>query len=434
MNNAKQPTEKAEPLTEQETISDMPSPDESGDTSAVQPTEKKRFLNYKLLTVILIAAILIILPVTTLIKAVGMPDGTFSETENRYLADFPELNMDSILTEDFMEGFEDYFSDRFILREDWINLKNNVDRLLGKTEIKDIFTADGRMMEAWKGWDEKSVNENLDAMSAFAESHVGKNQKVYLMLSPNAQEIYKETLPPFCGAADQKAFIDMCGKYSEYVTPVGIYNILSAERDKYIFYRTDHHWTSLGAFFAYTEAGKIMGFEPYGIDYFNIEHASDDFRGTLYSQTLDGGIKPDIIDFYIPSDGSQKLKMTVFDGEESTEYNSLYFREYLDKKDKYSSFLGLNVPMLTIESELSEDADKGSLLIFRDSYANSLIPFLVNHYSKITVLDLRYINTKFKDLGIDTNSYSAVLFAYNTITFSEDTNIRKLTYLDGLDD
>ncbi len=387
---------------------------------------------YKLLTIIVICIAALIIPTATLIRASGMPEKSFSETENRYLADFPEFNIDTVLSEEFMNGFEEYFSDRFIMREEWINIKNNFDRLLGKKEIKDIFTEDGRMMEAWKGWDEKSVSENLDAMKKFADVHAENEQKIYFMLSPNAQEIYKDTLPAFCGAADQKSFIDMCYGISDNITPIDIYSCLYSARNDYIFYRTDHHWTSGGAFLAYRDAGEYMGFTPYSIDKFNIEHASDTFRGTLYSQTLDNSIKPDIIDFYIPVTGEPKLTLTAGSGENSETRDSLYFREYIDKKDKYSSFLGLNVPVIEINTELSEDNDKGSLLIFKDSYANSLIPFLVNHYSKITVLDLRYINTPFDTIDIDTNSYDSILFVYNTITFSEDTNIRKLCFLDGI--
>ncbi|MCH5323796.1 MAG: hypothetical protein J1E39_01160 [Eubacterium sp.] len=387
---------------------------------------------YKLLTLGLVGAIALIIPITTIIKASGMPERSFSETENRYLADLPKFSWESVRDEEFMEDFEEYFSDRFILREEWINIKNSVDRLLGKTEIKNIFTIDGRMMEAWKGWDEAGLNANLNAMAEFAENH-SQNQKVYFMLSPNAQEIYKDTLPAFCGAADQKAFIDSCYGISDNIYGIDVYSALYGARNDYIFYRTDHHWTSGGAFLAYREAGEVMGYEPYSIDKFNIEHASNEFRGTLYSQTLDNSVKPDIIDFYIPAGGSPQQTLHVFDGEKTEKYYSLYFREYLDKKDKYSSFLGLNVPMLEIETELSEDVDKGSLLIFKDSYANTLIPFLTNHYSKITVLDLRYINLPLADMGVDTNSYGSILFMYNTITFSEDTNVRKLGFLDKSD-
>ncbi len=386
---------------------------------------------YKVLTVGVIAAAALIIPISTFIKSANMPAKPFSETENRYLTVMPEFNSDNYFDKSFMNDFESWFSDRFILREEWINVKNNVDRLLGRTEIKDIFTVNGRMMEAWKGYDEKNLSANLSAMEVFAKNH--PEQSVFFMLAPNAQEIYKDTLPAFCGAGDQKSFISKCYQ-TEGVHGIDIYNTLYSARNDYIYYRTDHHWTSAGAYAAYCEAGESMGYTPYGINHFNIEHASDSFRGTLYSKTLDNSITPDIIDFYIPINGNIKQTLTVDDGEEVKTYDSLYFREYLDKKDKYSAFLGLNVPILEIDTQLPEDVDKGSLLIFRDSYANSIIPFLTNHYSKITVLDLRYINMPLADLGVNVNQYGSVLFMYNVITFSADTNVKKLTFLDSKTD
>ena len=105
------------------------------------------------------------------------------------------------------------------------------------------------------------------------------------------------------------------------------------------------------------------------------------------------------------------------------EYDSLYFREYLEVKDKYSSFMGTNSPLMTITSD--ENPNGQSILIFKDSYAHSFIPFLTNHYSNITILDMRYINAGYSSL-VDIEEFDSVLILYNSITFSEDTGIRKL--------
>lgn len=383
---------------------------------------------HKILMIVLFAAISIIIPVITIIKSSELPAKPFSETENRYLQEFPEISFDTITDKSFMEDFQEYFSDRFILREEWIGLKNNVDRLLGQKEIKGIFTEDGRMMEAWKSYDSASVEKNLAAMQSFSEKY--KDVNMYFMLAPNAQEIYSDTLPANCGAASQKAFIKMCYDNTPSITSIDVYSSLYSSREDYIYYRTDHHWTSLGAYLAYNAASPIMRFTPYTIDKFNIEHASDSFRGTLYSKTLDNSITPDTIDYYTLAAGSPELKLTVYaDSNNAKEYDSLYFREYLNKKDKYSSFLGVNVPMLEINTKLPSENDNGSLLVIKDSYAHSLIPFLVNNYSKITVIDLRYINGVLSDMGVNVDDYESVLFMYNVITFSQDTNLRKLNFL-----
>ena len=107
----------------------------------------------------------------------------------------------------------------------------------------------------------------------------------------------------------------------------------------------------------------------------------------------------------------------------------MYFRDYLTKKDKYSSFLGANVPVLTITSNIPKEADNGSLLVIKDSYAHSLVPFLAKNYSKITVVDLRYINGTFEDVEVNLEDYDSALFMYNVITFSQDVNVKKLSFM-----
>ncbi len=383
---------------------------------------------HKYLMVGLFALVSLILPIITIINSLQMPEKPFSENENRYLQEFPDLNADTLIDKSFMQDFESYFSDRFVLREDWISIKNNFDKFLGKKEIKGIFTEDGRMIEAWREYDKTSVEANLKAMNTFAEKFKGVN--MYFMLTPTAQEIYSETLPANSGVGNQKAFIKMCYEMTPELSGIDAYSSLYAARDKYLYYRTDHHWTSLGAYTAYTAAGNTMKYTPYSLDKFSVEHASNSFKGTLYSKTLDNSITPDIMDYYYLSSGEPELTMTVFDGMKETTYSSLYFRDYLDKKDKYSSFLGPNAPIIQIESNVTAENDNGSLLVIKDSYAHALVPFLTKNYSKITVIDLRYIQAgTLYDMGVNPANYDSVLFMYNVITFSEDINIKKLNFL-----
>ena len=139
---------------------------------------------------------------------------------------------------------------------------------------------------------------------------------------------------------------------------------------------------------------------------------------------------PDTIDIYSLAQGEPSVQVSVYSSAESTAtYDSMYFREFLSQKDKYSAFLGQNVPRIDIDTELSEENDKGSLLIIKDSYAHSLVPFLSKHYSHITMLDLRYINSDLSNIGVDVSKYGTTLFMYNVITFSQDENVKKLNFV-----
>ena len=386
---------------------------------------------YKILLIGLFALISVAVPVATIISSADLPENAFSENENRYLEKMPEFNFDTVTDKSFMTKFENFFSDRIVLREQWIGLMNDFDRILGKKEIKGIFTEDGRMMQSWRTSDYSvdSVNKNLAAMEKFAEKY--PKMKMYFMLAPNAQEIYSDTLPANCGAADQKLFIKNCYDSLPSITGIDVYSGLLAAKNEYIYYRTDHHWTSYGAYIGYKSAASAMKFTAYSEDKFSIEHASNEFRGTLYSKTLDNGITPDTIDIYTLANNEPQVKVSVYKSgaEPDSTYSSLYFREFLDVKDKYSTFLGQNVPRIDIDSEIPQENDKGSLLIIKDSYAHSLIPFLTKNYSHITVLDLRYINSDLSNIGVSLKDYENVLFMYNVITFSQDTNVKKLDFI-----
>ena len=386
---------------------------------------------YKILLIGLFALISITVPVATIISSAQLPENAFSENENRYLEKMPEFNFDTVTDKSFMTKFENFFADRIVLREQWIGLMNDFDRILGKKEIKGIFTEDGRMIQSWRTSDYSadSVSKNLSAMESFAEKY--PKMKMYFMLAPNAQEIYSDTLPANCGAADQKQFIKNCYDSLPSLTNIDVYSGLLAAKNEYIYYRTDHHWTSYGAYIGYKAAASAMKFTAYNEDKFSVEHASNEFRGTLYSKTLDNSITPDTIDIYALANNEPQVKVSVYKSgaEPDSTYDSLYFREFLDVKDKYSTFLGQNVPRIDIDSDIPQENDKGSLLIFKDSYAHSLIPFLAKNYSHITVLDLRYINSDLSNIGVNLKDYENVLFMYNVITFSQDTNVKKLDFI-----
>lgn len=384
---------------------------------------------YKKIMVALFAVFLTGMPILTLVF-LSPEEKTFSENENRYLAGFPEYNFESYKNEEFMEGFDDWISDRFFGREDWIVMKNTSNKLLGKTENNGVFVNNGMMMQKWDGYDEAVYQKNLDAINGFLERH--GEIPTYFMLVPNAQEIYKENVPKFAEIGDQKEFIEnFYGSLKNITGTIDVYSDLADNKDSYIYYRTDHHWTSYGAYLAYIAAGKELGYEGINLDKFSVEHASDSFKGTLYSRTLDSSVKLDTMDYYTLTDNEPEVKVSVFDEYDSKtgnitfkEYDSMYFREYLDTKDKYSSFLGQNSPIVTVENENAK-SDK-SLLIIKDSYAHSIVPFLTKEYKKVTMLDLRYIRTDFQTMA-RLEDYDGLLFLYNVITFSEDDlNIIKL--------
>ncbi len=390
------------------------------------------------LAIALFAVVLLGLPIAT----IALPNQERSENENRTLAKFPTLvnekkledaesfgdyidavKWDYITVRDknsYMDDLEVYYSDHLAGRESWVQAKNRMETLIGKEEISGVYTLDDQMIQVFKEYDEKAVADSLKAMSSFAESH--PTLPCTLMLAPTAQEIFYNDMPKYNGYLSQKTFIESCYSNVSHITTIDALSHLSGHKDDYAYYRTDHHWTSLGAYYAYYAAGKALGYTPYSVNEFDVELASSDFLGTLYSKTLDASVTPDVISYWHLKNGAPEITMTVFDGVGETVYDTLYVRDYLDVKDKYSSFTGSNQPIIDIETDLKNGK---RLLLIKDSYAHSLVPFLANHYEKITMVDMRYING---DLNyfLDLDEYTQAMFMYNVVSFAEDETARKI--------
>ncbi len=390
------------------------------------------------LMIALFAIVLLVIPITT----AALPKRERSENENRSLAKKPSLiddnkwekaeNVGDYLGavkwkyinnregKAFKDDFETYFCDHMAGRETWVKLCNKLTQFSGQREINDVYTLDNQLVQTFKTYDETTVAASIKAMNTFAERF--SDIPMYIMLAPTAQEVFSSKIPSYTGLMSEKAFIESVYSKMENIGTIDCLSNISAHSNEYVYYRTDHHWTSLGAFYAYQAAAKSLGYSAYGMNSFNIETVSRDFRGTLYSRTLDDNIKPDVMDYYFLANGEPTVKMSCRNDRETKVYDSLYVREFLEVKDKYSSYTGSNVPVVTIETNV----DNGkNLLMIKDSYAHSLVPFLSKHYSKITMVDMRYINTSLNSV-IDMDEYTEALFMFNVIGFSEDKNIPKL--------
>lgn len=399
-------------------------------------------MNFKMtphkLMISLFAAVMLTVPVVTAI----MPKQTRSENENRTLQKFPAIVDERRLEkaenpkdffnaikwkyitnregQAFKDDFEHYCADHLAGREVWVKAANGMTRLSGQQEINGVYTTDNQMIQTFKNYDSEKTDASISAVNKFAATF--PDVPVYFMMAPTSQEFFSSKIPSYAGILSEKTFIDECYKKLDNVTSIDCLSNLKSHTSDYIYYRTDHHWTTLGAFYAYQSAAKNLGYSAYGLSSFNIETASSDFRGTLYSKTLDDSITPDVMEYFLLAKAEPKIEMEAINNSEITKYDSLYVREFLNQKDKYSSFTGSNVPIINIKTNVDNDK---SLLIIKDSYAHSLVPFLSKHYSKITMIDMRYINTDLQTF-IKVNDYSQVLFMYNVITFSEDDDLMKL--------
>lgn len=368
-----------------------------------------------------ISALIFLLAVfVTPILIFAVPKPAFSEVENKYLAKFPKFSASTLLDKSFMSGFEEYAADHFPARPQWIELQTRSMLALGRREVNGVYITDDRLIEKIPEPDSQILAHSITAMEEFAGRFSGST---YLMLIPTAAEIYRQELPFGAPTLNESGVISsVYDALKDSLNTVDVYSSLAANRDYNLYYRSDHHWNSRGAYMGYSALSNQLGFTAIPLDLFDVEHASHNFRGSLYNKVVYDGVEADTIDLYSYADGSSVTNVSIFDGKEWTDHDGLYFREYLDRRDKYSTFLGPNQPIVTITTDCPTDKE---LIIFKDSYSHSLAPFLAQHYSKITLVDLRYLTSSFENY-VDLSEYDQALFCYNVKNFTEEDYIRRV--------
>ncbi|WP_304942821.1 DHHW family protein [Vallitalea guaymasensis] len=367
---------------------------------------------------ITIIAMFIVFVVTINVLNLVTEDKHFSEAENRILAKQPSLTWKSIKNGRFTQRFEDYVTDQFIFRDFWVGLKSDSERLLLKQDNNDVFFGkDDYLLENFNKPKEEIIDRNIANINYYASKL--KDMKTYVLLPPTSIKVNENRLPPFATPYDELLTINKMKNNLLNVDFVDVYQSLKDKNDQYLYFRTDHHWTMRGAYYAYEVLGKEMGIKPIPMNEFDAKIVTEEFYGTLYSKANNYHIKPDYIEVFTPA---HKTNVQVDYVSENKSSNSLYEEKHLDTKDKYSYFLDGNHPIVTIKSDVSNGR---KLMIFKNSYAHCLIPFLVNHYEEIHILDLRFYKMNVYDY-ISENNITETLFLYDILNFSKDTSLNIL--------
>ena len=345
------------------------------------------------------------------------PDRTFSETENRYLQQLPSISAKEVFSGGFSSDFETYINDQFWNRDGWTGLKTLTGlALLKKDNGRVYFGRDGCLFEKTEAYDQKLLDRNIEAVKNFIRRTESSypSLRCAVMLIPTASEIYPEKLPPYAPVPDQRNVIGKIEKAAGKETVIDPTDELAARKDKQLYYRTDHHWTSDGAYAAYIAWAEHMGLTPVPPDSWLDKTVSDNFRGTLYSKAGLRSLPPDSIKIYIPTEPNP---CTV--SWEGGGLDGLYDPSYLEKKDKYSYFIGGNHPLATVTTGIKNGK---TLLLIKDSYANSMVPFLAEHYEKIILADPRYYKKSISEL-LEAEKTDDLLILYNVTGFAEDKNV-----------
>lgn len=342
-------------------------------------------------------------------------DKKYSESENRMLAQKPVFSMANLTSGKYMKDMEDYVTDQFFIRDKWINLKVLEDLALGKKESNGVYIGKkDYLMEIPTAPNQKALDNNLDAISNFSASHPDIN--TVMTLIPNAAYIYDHLIPRNAPVRDQEKDIKyVMNAVSTSLNFVDLTKTMSSHKEEDIYYKTDHHWTTLGARYAFDALSTALGIEKPTQEY-KIYPVTHSFQGTLASKSgYDKAL--DTIEIYVPQGVNTDCVVNFTD--EGKKTASVYESAALEKKDKYEVFFGGNHTRIDISTPME---GKKNLLLFKDSYANCFIPFLVPYYRNIIVIDPRYFYDDIESL-ISDNEITDVLFLYNVNTFFGDNSL-----------
>lgn len=339
---------------------------------------------------------------------------TYSPVEKRELQTRPEISITKVLDGRFQKKYESYLRDQFPGRDHWVSFQTDMELFMGKNEIHNVYIGKNHyLLEHYteKEFDPQQISKNLQALEKF----VGKakqNADVHVMMVPTKSWVLREKLPAFAPHYKEQKFYDaLQQKLEKEDVLISVEPVLDAHKEEEIYYRTDHHWTTLGAWYAYEQYTKAVGGDlqrAQGKKKFRC--ISKDFYGTTYAK-INYARQADKIEIYEPED---KLRVVYNMGEKKTK--TLYDFSFLKTADQYSVFTGGNQAVLEITGGIKNGK---TLLLIKDSFANSILPFLAEDYEKLVVVDLRQLNVS-GDRLLEMFSPTDILILYNSAQFAQD--------------
>ena len=339
---------------------------------------------------------------------------TYSPVEKRELQTRPEISITKVLDGRFQKKYESYLRDQFPGRDHWVSFQTDMELFMGKNEIHNVYIGKNHYLlkhYTEKEFDPQQISKNLQALEKF----VGKakqNADVHVMMVPTKSWVLREKLPAFAPHYKEQKFYDaLQQKLEKEDVLISVEPVLDAHKEEEIYYRTDHHWTTLGAWYAYEQYTKAVGGDlqrAQGKKKFRC--ISKDFYGTTYAK-INYARQADKIEIYEPAD---KLRVVYNMGEKKTK--TLYDFSFLKTADQYSVFTGGNQAVLEITGGIKNGK---TLLLIKDSFANSILPFLAEDYEKLVVVDLRQLNVS-GDRLLEMFSPTDILILYNSAQFAQD--------------
>ncbi len=400
-------------------------------------------------------ALFICLLTTGGIAFLVLPHKKTSDVERRELASFPKFSTDGFWKGEFMQGIDMYVADNFALREHWMEFSMKLEDWRGIKNEKEAFYEAEPMVEDEPEQIEKVVKDTastLQPKEEFPEEKVEKNKglliynnralqvfggnstmakayadainsyvddlkdvvNIYVTVVPSAGEFYMPQKYSHLKGREKENIEQIYSFLNDYVRPVDAYSVLKAHEDEYLYFRTDHHWTGLAAYYAYTAWCKKAKVKPIALN--EMDHKEiPGFYGSLYAQTRDPKLaeKPDTVHYWkVPGNHNTTkfIKTNQF-----KEVAGALYAESARGMNSYSVFLGADWPLMVCKTPLNNGR---RAIIVKNSYGNPFATYFSAHFETLLILDYRYcergISSLIKEYGITDLIFINGAFSANT--------------------
>lgn len=348
------------------------------------------------------------------------PKTDYSSSEKRYLQKFPDANVEKVLSGEFGSEFETFFADRFPQRNTWVGINAYTTLAEGNNGASGVYNCKNGYLINKPVSTDNNLDKNVGAVVDFAKKI---DAPTTVMLVPSTGYIADDVLPTFHDKYNDDEDIS---KISSTLSKdkIGFVDLRERFKSEYkngsqLYYKTDHHWTTKGAYTGYQELCKALGVTP--IDDSTLKKDSyPDFYGTTYSSSGFWLTPPDNIEIWSnPNNSSKNISVKITEGANIKTSGSMYFTDHLKEDDKYPVFIDGNHALTEITNT---NAKNGTILLIKDSFSHSLAPFLAENYSKVVLVDLRYYKESVSQL-VSTYNPEQVVVLYGIDNLATDTDI-----------
>lgn len=348
------------------------------------------------------------------------PKSDYSSAEKRYLQQFPDASIENISNGTFGEEFESFFADQFPMRNLWVGFNAYFSLYTGNNGANGVYNCKNDYLINVPVSTDNNLDKNLGAITKFKNSI---DTPVTVMFAPSTGYITDDVLPAVHNNYNDDEYFENADKTLEQ-SGINFVDLRETFKEEYkngtqLYYKTDHHWTTAGAYTAYTKLCESLGTTPTPKDSFDIK-SYDGFYGTTYSTSGFLLTPADSIEVWEnPNNNENNIKVKITEGKQITEYNSMFFYDHLEEDDKYPVFIDGNHALTEITNT---SAKGGTLVMIKDSFSHCLAPFLADNYSKIILVDMRYYKLSVSDL-IEQENPEQVVVLYGIDNIATDTDI-----------